>query len=116
ELIYLLRLPVMDCACSRSPQEQWAACKRPGTKSSELSIFGQGWTCVLFFCMFFLLGFLVEETPCEHGENMQTPHRKAQEIAHLSTEGLGDSPPEQRTPGENLTLSRRRHHTHARCA
>src|SRR4029434_370019 len=39
--------------------------------------------------MFFLLGFLVEETPCEHGENTQTPHRKAREIAHLSTEGLG---------------------------
>src|SRR4029434_10704660 len=36
--------------------------------------------------MFFLLGFLVEETPCEHGENIQTPHRKAREIAHLSTE------------------------------
>src|SRR4029434_6680542 len=35
------------------------------------------------FCMFFLLGFLLEETPCEHGENMQTPHRKAREIAHL---------------------------------
>src|SRR4029434_10510368 len=48
-------------------------------------IFGQGWTCVRLFCMFFLLGFLVEETPCEHGENMQTPHRKAREIAHLST-------------------------------
>ena len=31
--------------------------------------------------MFLLLGFLVEETPCEHGENMQTPHRKAREIA-----------------------------------
>src|SRR4029434_2393763 len=39
--------------------------------------------------MFCLLGSLVEETPCEHGENMQTPHRKAREIAHLSTEGLG---------------------------
>src|SRR4029434_5251572 len=36
------------------------------------------------FCMFFLLGFLVEEIPCEHGENMQTPHRKAWEITHLS--------------------------------
>src|SRR4029434_2924535 len=51
------------------------------------------------FCMFFLLGFLVEETPYEHGENMQTPHRKAREIAHLSTEGLGRTcPPEPTTP------------------
>src|SRR4029434_10544011 len=49
-----------------------AACKRPGTKSSERSIFGQGWTCVLFFLHVFLLGFVVQETPCEHGENMQT--------------------------------------------
>src|SRR4029434_4911932 len=39
--------------------------------------------------MFFLLGYLVEETPCERGENMQTPHRKAREISYLSTEGLG---------------------------
>src|SRR4029434_1137457 len=41
-------------------------------------------------CMFFLLGFLVEETPCEHGENMQTPHRKAREIAHLSSVHSGE--------------------------
>src|SRR4029434_5289793 len=39
--------------------------------------------------LFFLHVFLLEETPCEHGENMQNPHRKAWEIAHLSTEGLG---------------------------
>ena len=25
----------------------------------------------------FSVGVLSEETPCEHGENMQTPHRKA---------------------------------------
>ena len=57
-----------------------------------------GQECVLFAC-FFLLGFLVEETPCEHGENMQTPHRKAREIAHLSTEGLGRTcPPEPTAP------------------
>src|SRR4029434_293424 len=48
----------------------------------------------LFFGMFFLLGFLVGETPCKHGENMQTPHRKAREIAHLSTEGLGRTCPQ----------------------
>ena len=80
----LCLFPILDRLSSRTSQEQWAACKRPGTKWSELSIFGQGWTCVLFFLHVFLLGFLVEETPCEHGENMQTPHRKAWEIAHLS--------------------------------
>src|SRR4029434_4209487 len=33
------------------------------------------------------------------GENMQTPHRKAREIAHLSTEGLGRTcPPEPTAP------------------
>src|SRR4029434_7370832 len=39
---------------------------RPSRSRTDRSMF-----C---FCMFFLLGFLVEETPCEHGENMQTPH------------------------------------------
>ena len=48
---------------------------------------------VLFFLHVFLLGFLVEETPCEHGENMQTPHRKAREIAHLSTVHSGEDLP-----------------------
>src|SRR4029434_1766745 len=43
--------------------------------------------------MFFLLGSLVEETPCEHGENMQTPHRKARVIAHLSTVHSGEDLP-----------------------
>src|SRR4029434_8193321 len=83
EFIFCL-FPIQDCPSSRTPQEQWEACKRPGTKSSELCIFGQGCTCVLFFLHVFLLGFLVEETPCEHRENMQTPHREAREIAHLS--------------------------------
>src|SRR4029434_7146427 len=46
-----------------------------------------------YFGMFFLLGSLVEETPCEHGENMQTPHRKAWEIAHLSTVHSGEELP-----------------------
>src|SRR4029434_2266216 len=43
--------------------------------------------------MFFLLGSLVGETPCEHGENMQTPHRKAREIAQLSTVHSGEDLP-----------------------
>src|SRR4029434_7777028 len=41
----------------------------------------------------FLLGLLAEETPCEHGENMQTPHRKAREIAHLGTVHSGEDLP-----------------------
>src|SRR4029434_10225490 len=54
---------------------------------------------VLFFLHVFMLGFLVEETPCEHWENMQTPHRKAREIAQLSTEGLERTcPPEPTAP------------------
>src|SRR4029434_4179813 len=68
---------------------------------------------VLFAC--FSVGFLVEETPCEHmenmqtpcehGENMQTPHRKAREIAHLSTVHSGeDLPPRANsTPCGNQT-------------
>src|SRR4029434_6815485 len=48
--------------------------------------------CSVLFACFFLLGFLVEETPCEHGENMQTPHRKAQERAHLSCEAAVQAP------------------------
>src|SRR4029434_2345908 len=48
---------------------------------------------VLLFLHVFLLGFLLEETPCEHRENMQTPHRNAREIAYLSTEGLGRTCP-----------------------
>ena len=32
-------------------------------------------------CMF-LFGSFVEETPCEHGENMSTPHRTAREMGH----------------------------------
>src|SRR4029434_2944521 len=65
----------------------------------------------------FLLGFLVEETPCEHGENMQTPHRKIQEIAQLSTEGLWRaSPPERAAPHAGIDpmtfFLRGRRHTH----
>src|SRR4029434_2952904 len=57
----------------------------------------------------FLLGFLVEETPCEHREDMQTPHRKAREIAHLSTEGLGRTcPPEPTAPHAGIESP----HTH----
>src|SRR4029434_7614060 len=66
------------------PQEQWAAFS-PGTKSSGQSVLVRACTgeCSVLLHVF-LLGFLVEETPCEHGENMYTPHRKAREIAHLS--------------------------------
>src|SRR4029434_439274 len=78
------------------PQEQWVALMAPGDQVKLTVHLGQGRTgkCSVLLHIF-LLGFLVEETPCEHGENMQTPHRKAREIAHLSTEGLGRTcPPE----------------------
>src|SRR4029434_5468880 len=57
--------------------------------------------------MFFLLGSLVEETPCKHRENMQTPHRKAQEIAHLSTVHSGEDLPSRANSAPC------RNHTHA---
>ena len=38
----------------------------------------------VLFLHVFPVGVPLEETPCEHGENMQTPHRKTREIAHLS--------------------------------
>src|SRR4029434_8381288 len=61
--------PIPDRPSSRILQEQWAASQRPGTKSRDPSVLVRdGQESVLFFCMFFLLGFLVEETPCEHGE------------------------------------------------
>ena len=66
------------------------AFRRPGTKSSDPSWSGTDSSVLLDV---FLLGFLVEETPSEHGENMQAPHRKAREIAHMSTGGLGRTYP-----------------------
>ena len=42
----------------------------------------------------FYVGVLSGGNLCEHGENMQTLHRKAWEIAHLSTEGLGRTCPQ----------------------
>ena len=58
------------------------AMRRPGTKSkcSVLSWSGTGPTSICSFCMFLLLGFY-GGNPGEHGENMQTPHRKAREQA-----------------------------------
>ena len=69
----------------RDSQEQWAASDAaPGTKSkskcSVLTWSGSGPTSICSFCMFLLLGFY-GGNPGEHGENMQTPHRKAQEQA-----------------------------------
>ena len=58
------------------------AMRRPGTKSkcSVLTWSGSGPTSICSFCMFLLLG-LYGGNPGEHGENMQTPHRKAREQA-----------------------------------
>src|SRR4029434_1067679 len=41
----------------------------------------------------FYVGVLCGGNPCEHGENMQTPHRKAREIAHPSTVHSGEDLP-----------------------
>src|SRR4029434_9421718 len=67
------------------PQEQWAACSARGPSEVNCPSLVRDGHVFCYFACFFLLGSLVEETPCEHGENMQTPHRKAREIAHLST-------------------------------
>src|SRR4029434_9137384 len=75
------------------PRSSGQLCSARGPSEVNRPSFGQGWTRVLLFGMFFLLGFLLEETPCEHGENMQTPHRKAREIAHLSTVHSGEDLP-----------------------
>src|SRR4029434_9040023 len=98
--MYFLLFPILavlpqgpPSPSSRTPQEQWAACSARGPSEVNCPIFGQGWTCVLLFCMFYVLWSLVEETPCEHGENMQTPHRKAREITHLSTVHSGEDLP-----------------------
>src|SRR4029434_3800501 len=71
--------PIPDCPSSRTPGAvgSFAA---PGDHVKRLSRPGTD-RSVLFFLHVFLLGFLVEETPCEHRENLQTPHRKAREIA-----------------------------------
>src|SRR4029434_6508486 len=54
--------------------------RRTGTRPSVQSNLGQGQDRRAIFLHVFVLGFYVEETPCEHGENIQTPHRKAREI------------------------------------
>src|SRR4029434_870018 len=78
--------PILDHPSSRTPQEQWAARSARGPSEVNCpSLVRDG--------MFFLLGSLVEETPCAHGANIQTPHRKAQEIAHLSTVHSGEDLP-----------------------
>src|SRR4029434_5639571 len=81
----------------------WTVFPREPPRSSGQLVSARGEPSVLVrdgvfcsFCMFFLLGSLVEETPCEHGENMQTPHRKAREIA-LCTLGR-TCPPEPTAP------------------
>src|SRR4029434_3752829 len=76
---YFLLFPILDCPSSRTPQEQWAACSARGPSEVNCPSLVRDGHVVCYFACFFLLGSLVEETPCEHGENMQTPHRKARE-------------------------------------
>src|SRR4029434_10585937 len=89
---------VQTCALPIYPPGAVGSFSAPGDQVNRPTRSGMD-RSVLFFLHVFLLCFLVEEAPCEHGENMQTPHRKAQEIAHLSTEGLGRTcPPEPTEP------------------
>src|SRR4029434_11247887 len=77
-------------------QEQWAAFMAPGTKPSDHVQCWSGTDRRVILSVLlhvFMLGLLAEETPCEHGENMQTPHRKAREIAHLNTVHSGEDLP-----------------------
>src|SRR4029434_5132874 len=77
--IYFLLFPILERPSSRTPQEQWAACSARGPSEVNCPSLVRDGHVFCSFCMFFLLGSLVEETPCEHGENMQSPHRKARE-------------------------------------
>src|SRR4029434_4633153 len=91
----LMRSPVKFAFCLQPILETLSFLKgsgqpffrRPGTRPSVQSNLGQGRTGSDLFCS--CVGVLCGGNPCEHGENMQTPHRKAREIAHLSTGGLG---------------------------
>src|SRR4029434_5337859 len=85
-----LHLSLPGLSFLQGSQEQWAGCGARGPSEVNCpSLVRDGHVFCCFAC-FFLLGFLVEETPCGHGENMQTPHRKAREIAHLSTVHSGE--------------------------
>src|SRR4029434_10441014 len=96
--IFLLPLTHPGSSFLQDPPGAVGSFSAPGDQVNRPSQSGMD-RSVLIFLHVSLLGFLVEETPCEHGENMQTAHRKAQEIAHLSTEGLGRScPPEPTAP------------------
>ena len=56
------------------------AMRRPGTKCPVLSWSGTGLMSICSFACFCCCGVLWGN-PGEHGENMQTPHRKAREQA-----------------------------------
>ena len=45
------------------------------------------------FNMFFHIWGISGGSPCEHGDNMQTSHRKAREIVHLNTDRPGKNMP-----------------------
>src|SRR4029434_5881050 len=95
--MYVLLFPILDYPSSRTPQEQWPACSARGPSEVNCPSLVRDGHVFCYFFMFFLLGFLLEGTSREHGENMQTPHRKAREIAHLSTVHSGeDLPPRAR--------------------
>src|SRR4029434_10877911 len=67
--------PSQDVLPPGPPRSSGQLLSARGPSEPSVSV-RHGQESVLFFLHVFLLGFLVEETPCEHGENMQTPHRK----------------------------------------
>src|SRR4029434_11040735 len=59
--------PIPDRPSSSTPPGAVGSFSAPGDQVNRPS---RSWTDrrMFCFCMFFLLGFLLEETPCEHGE------------------------------------------------
>ena len=79
-----LHFPIL-ASSPRDSQEQWAA--SDAAPGDQVQVLGPDLvrvrdrpTSICSFCMFLLLG-LYGGNPGEHGENMQTPHRKAREQA-----------------------------------
>lgn len=88
------------------PQEQWEAFKRLGTRWGEPSVLVRDrrrvfWSFACFFCW----GFLVEETPCEHWENMHPLqiliHRLYVLLVPHKGYGAGDMPVKAKIQFEN---------------
>src|SRR4029434_8464267 len=99
--IYPLHLSHPGLSFLQDPPGAVGSFSAPGDQENRPSWSGTD-RSVLFFLHVFLLGFLAEETPCEHGENMQTPHRKAREIAHLRSGEDLPPPQSQQRPNAGI--------------